>query len=148
VDSGKSDGRCVHLLGCEGWRYYSRKHRPHFAALRYLVGTDDSGRWAIRVPGTLTTVADAVDWITPAGVRRARAQKRRVLRQGNLYLIEAPAARHHLDSHADAEFGSHHYFRRARLLIHPEHAPLTVPPGRWQAHEQRSLATGRGAARD
>src|SRR4030042_6495321 len=56
LDTGKSEGKTVHLLGCEGWRYYSRNFGARPASLRYLVGQDDSGLWGVRGPGTLDTV--------------------------------------------------------------------------------------------
>lgn len=147
--SGKSEGKTVHLVGCDAWRYYSRRFGSRPASLRYLVGKDDSGLWAVRVPGKVDTVADAVAYITPAIVLKARKARRRVLRQGNLYLVEAPRARAHLDNSPIASFGSHEYHRRARVLLHPEHAPLQVPAGVcWVPVEQKTLNTARGGVND
>ena len=146
VDTGKSERKTVHLLGCEGWRYYSRNFGSKHATLRYLVGTDDSGSWAVRVPGTCESVSEAVKFVTPAIVVKARAKKRRVLRQGNLYLVESPRSKNYLDS--NEHFGGHEYYKNARVILHSEHQPLLVPPGRWRAVSQKSLETNRGAARD
>ena len=154
IGQGKSEGKTVYLLGCDGYRYYSRRYGSGKAALRYLAGKDDSGLWATRVPGTCESVKDAIDFIVPSVVPKARAKKLRVLRQGNLYLVETPKAKNHIDADSDwyfaglSEYGSHTYYKNARVICHPEHTALRVPPGRWQAVEQKSLATNRGAARD
>ncbi len=152
---GRSKGYWIHcepvdqkdglaLMYAEGWRFYSRKYGSRKASIAYLVGMDDSGRWAVRVPATCTTVADAIDWLEPPAVKRARAAGRRVLRQGNLYLVEVK--RSGVDE--DTTFGRHSYYHRARVVLHPEHAPILVPPGRWTFVPQKALETGRGGAAD
>jgi hypothetical protein len=155
LDRGKSENKTVYLLGCEGWRYYSRNFGSRRATLRYLCGIDDSGTWAVRVPGTIGSAKEAVDWVTPKAVVAARKKRQPVLRQGNLYLIKNDRAKNHIDSNASfrffadvAEFGNHEYYSRARVLLHPEHKPLRVPPGRWVAVVQKSLVTHRGGAAD
>lgn len=75
------------LLGAEGWRKYTRKYSA-FATLRYLCGIDDNGPWAVRVPGSCTTVEEALDYTIPAEVKRAHQTGRRVLRQGDVFAIE------------------------------------------------------------
>jgi hypothetical protein len=84
----RSRGLCV--LHAEGWRYYSR--RSWHAALSYLCGGDEGGPWAVRVPGTITTVTGALDAITPAAARHAAAAGKAMLRQGDLYALETTAA--------------------------------------------------------
>lgn len=76
VDQGTSEGVPVYLLRAEGWRYYSRRFGARPAAVAYLAGHDDSGPWAARVPGTCETTEAAVEWLTPAPVRRARQRAR------------------------------------------------------------------------
>ncbi|MFC6883406.1 hypothetical protein [Actinomadura yumaensis] len=76
------------VLHVDGWRYYSRRHGSRRAALSYLCGVDDAGPWAVRVPGTIVTVADAVAWVIPAEVTKAPADGRQVRRQGDVYAVE------------------------------------------------------------
>jgi len=74
VDTDKGEG--LLLLHAEGWRYYSRRFGSRPATLSYLVGLDDNGPWAVRVPGTIETVRGALQWITPKEVKEARSDWR------------------------------------------------------------------------
>ena len=133
------------LLRAEGWRQYSRRYGARRATLAYLAGRDDSGDWAVRVPGTVTTVAGAESWLMPAAVRRAQAQGRTVRRQGDVYAVGCAARydlagldtlppRHNVVGGLDAGAG--------RWLTHPEHAPLWLgEPTRL--FPQSALAMGR-----
>lgn len=80
------------LMRAEGWRKYG-SHPARYVKLAYLCGVDDNGRWAVRVPGTFTSVRGALDWLTPAAVKKARDKGQRVWRQGDVYLIEISAHR-------------------------------------------------------
>ena len=84
--SDESGGLAV--LHTAGFRAYSRGHGCHWATLSYLCGTDDNGPWAVRVPGTITTVPAAQYWVTPAAVHKALRTGWRVRRQGDIYAIE------------------------------------------------------------
>ena len=114
------------VLHCSGWRYYSSRAGSWRASLSYLCGTDDNGRWAVRVPGTATTVADAVDFVEPREVRDARAAGRKVLRQGDVYAVETTRA-HDGKGRLPAR---HQWDPQARTLTHDDpdrpHAPLHV----------------------
>lgn len=126
------------LLHASGWRQYAGQ-RSHRAALSYLCGNEDGQDWAVRVPGTITTVRQALAWITPADVRSAEAAGRRVLRQGDVYAIET--ARLHDGKGELPE--RHHWDPGTRLLLHPEHPPLHLPyPVRFVP--QRAYGMGRG----
>lgn len=57
------------LLHAAGWRYYSARFGSRPASLSYLCGSDDAGDWAVRVPGTITTVH--------GGARLGRARRGR-----------------------------------------------------------------------
>jgi hypothetical protein len=80
------------LLSASGWRHYSSRFGARPATITYLCGRDDNGRWAVRVPGTVATVAEALDAITPAPVKKALEAGRPVLRQGDVYAIETTKA--------------------------------------------------------
>jgi hypothetical protein len=77
------------LLHVTAWRYYSRQFGSRRATLSYLCGRDDNGDWAARVPGTITTVAAALAWLTPG--RGDEGTRGRAARR--------PAGRHLRDRH-------------------------------------------------
>lgn len=135
------------LVTCQGWRYYSSRFGARRASLAYLSGVDDAGRWAVRVPGTITTVAEALTYITPAEVTQAIQAGRRVRRQGDIYAIETTRA--HDGRGADDLPEAHQWRPETRYLVHrPEdgrrHRPLRLPyPVRFV--RQRVLGMGRGA---
>ncbi|MFF7115462.1 hypothetical protein ACFY91_24570 [Streptomyces albogriseolus] len=81
------------LVKAEGWRYYSSRTPQRYVTLAYLYGTDDSGPWAVRVPGTMETVAQALAWLTPNDVVKAMDKGLRVRRQGDVYAIETTKRR-------------------------------------------------------
>ena len=155
VDRDRVTG--VVLLRAAGWRYYSSRVPSRFVELAYLCGVDDNGNFAVRVPGTVTTVAAALDWLTPAPVHAARSAGRRVVRQGDVYAIET-TARYAADSGWVVE---HHYFTAAAagtggVLRHTvddgdpaaglPHADLVLPfPARFVV--QSPYGMGRGGSR-
>jgi hypothetical protein len=129
------------LLTASGWRKYGRQgHRR--ATLAYLCGREDGQTWAVRVPGTVTTVSAALYWLEPAVVRDARLSGRRVARQGDVYAVETTKAH---DGKGDLP-ESHIWDAGARVLAHPEHGTLSLPyPVRFYA--QNAYGMGRGAGR-
>lgn len=137
------------LVHAYGWRHYSRRHGGHYASLSYLYGHDDNGPWAVRVPGTITTVAAALDWITPAAVKKARAAGRRVWRQGDVYAIETTSG--HDGKGADEIADAHRWNPTTRYLTHipadgRKHRPLRLTsPVRFVT--QQVYEMGRGAGR-
>lgn len=149
------------LLHCDSWRYYSRRFGSRHATLSYLCGKDDSGTWAVRVPGTITTVAEALRWITPADVRKAGWNGKRVRRQGDIYAIETTKAHdtpsgwvgddRRYDQKAAEWVTSHYWNAQTRTLVHRpqdgrKHRPLRIPyPVRFA--QQNVYGMGRGAGR-
>lgn len=130
------------LLHCEGWRAYSRSFGNRHASLSYLCGRDDAGLWAVRVPGTIITVADGLAYLEPAAVSAARAKGRRVIRQGEVYAVESVR-----DSGLHRLPAGHTWAPATRLLSHEGgHAPLHVP-FRARFIAQNGLGMGRGAGR-
>lgn len=84
---------------------------------------EDGQVWVERVPRHIRTVADAEAFITPAAVHRARAEQRRVLRQGDVWLVELRAGR---DNTALLPH-SHRFDPATRTLSHRQHGTLHVP---------------------
>jgi hypothetical protein len=117
------------LLHVEGWRYYSRTSPYRLASLSYLCGRENRHPWAVRVPGTITTVHEALAWITPAKVKDAFAAGRRVVRQGDVYAIETSQRRN--GTGLDLLPASHRYNPTTRYLTHHpddgrKHAPARL----------------------
>lgn len=139
----------LYLLRAEGWREYGRRHPARMARLAYLCGIDDNGPFAVRVTGTCETIAAALSDLTPAEVRKAQASGRRVLRQGDVWVIELDAkSRDNFSALPDA----HMWLADGRLLVHAsadgrDHRPLHVP-FKAKAVPQSTLRMGRsgGAA--
>lgn len=139
-------GQGLYLLRAEGWREYGRS-KARIATLAYLCGHDDNGMFATRVPGTCKQVEDALDALTPAEVRKARAEGRTVLRQGDVWIVQRkPSARAKDDFRALPE--SHRWDDRRRTLRHLDskgrsHRPVKVPfPA--VAVPQSTVRMGRG----
>ncbi len=141
------------LFHAAGLRQYSRRFGARWATLSYLYGVDDNGPWAVRVPGTITTVHDALAWITPKAVSKAIAAGLRVKRQGDVYAVETtPAKDGTWDDSADADvFAAHRWNPATRRLVHipadgRKHRPLQVTyPVRFVP--QRVYAMGRNGGR-
>jgi hypothetical protein len=118
----RRDGLC--LLRADGWRQYSKSYGARRASISYLCGTDDSGRWSVRVPGTIEHVSSALEWIEPAEVKAAKKQGLAVLRQGDVYAVQT--VRKALDGTGDRLPAGHEWDAVARTLTHTEHSPLHV----------------------
>lgn len=131
------------LLGADGWRHYSNRFGARRASLRYLCGRDDNGEFAVRLPGTVDTVAQAIDALEPAEVRVARAEGRSVLRQGDVYVISLMAgARDNFRALPD----SHTWDAGTRTVRHTgenPHQALHVPFSPAKAVPQTALRMGR-----
>ncbi|MFI9772779.1 hypothetical protein ACIHJG_38970 [Streptomyces sp. NPDC052415] len=137
------------LVPAEGWRYYSSRTKQRYIELAYLYGTDDAGPWAVRVPGTMRTVAEALAWLTPNDVVKALDKGLRVRRQGDVYAIETTAKRDG-DGHLNLPEG-HEWRTGTRYLVHNpadgrKHRPLRLPyPVRFVI--QSAYEMGRSGAR-
>jgi hypothetical protein len=120
-----------------------------YVELAYLYGTDDAGPWAVRVPGTVRSVAEGLSWLTPAAVAKAQAEGRRVRRQGDVYAVETTARR---DGRGVADLPEAHEWRAStRYLVHNpddgrKHRPLRLPYP-VEFIPQRAYEMGRSGAR-
>lgn len=138
----------LYLLHAEGWRQYSKAYGARRAALSYLCGRDDAGTFAVRVPGTVTTIADALAWLEPSEVTRAKAAGKRVRRQGDVYAVET--VRTHDGKGVEALPPAHEWRQSTRTLVHRpqdgrKHRPVRVVfPARFVI--QRAYQMGRSGA--
>lgn len=115
------------LVGAEYCYDYSSRAGSWWTGASYLTGTDDGGPWAVRVPRTLWRVAEALEYIVPAAVRKAQAECRWAGRQGDVWLVELLRG----DNNLRDLPRSHRFYnggRGMRVLLHREHGPLRVPP--------------------
>ncbi|MEU2426875.1 hypothetical protein ABZ619_38685 [Streptomyces sp. NPDC007851] len=137
------------LVKASGWRYYSSRSPQRYVELAYLYGTDDAGPWAVRVPGTMSTVAEALAWLTPNDVVKALDKGLRVRRQGDVYAIETTVA--HDGSGARDLPEGHEWRPDTRYLVHTpadgrKHRPVRVTyPVRFVM--QSAYEMGRSGAR-
>lgn len=137
------------LVRAEGWRYYSSRAKPRYVELAYLYGRDDSGPWAVRVPGSIHSVAEGLAWLTPAAVQKARDEGREVRRQGDVYAVQTTARR---DGRGVENLPDAHTWKAStRYLVHNpadgrKHRPLRLP---WPVEfvPQRAYEMGRSGAR-
>lgn len=117
-------GRRAWLCGCEYWYKYSRRVGSYFLEASYLCGNDHGQYWAVRIPGNIRTVAQAIDWLTPAAVARFQEDGLRwTARQGDVWLVELKAGADNLRALPRA----HTYDPDSRTLTHAQHAPIKVP---------------------
>ncbi|MCX4826898.1 hypothetical protein OG883_45510 [Streptomyces sp. NBC_01142] len=133
----------IALIRASGWRWYGKRVKPRYVDLAYLYGKDDASPWAVRVSGTVTSVAEGLTWLTPAAVVKAEAAGRRVRRQGDVYAIETTARRDGRGVLPEA----HEWRPATRRMVHRpadgrRHRPLTLP---WPVEfvTQRTIAMGR-----
>lgn len=108
----------------------------------FLCGTEDGQDWAVRVPGTLYTIKDALHWITPGPVRQAIKKGKTVYRQGDMYFIPLQISGPDLD----ALYGSGHTAARGTdgiTVTHGQHPDLLLPNLRnrysWRAVSQMQM---------
>ena len=112
------------IMHCSGWQYYSRQHPARHRQLSYWLGKDDNGLFVRRVPGTVRNVAQAVDAVTPAEVRRALQGGRKVLRQGDVWVIcLGKSASDNFDA---IQYTHHVWDRDNRTLRHESDSPHTA----------------------
>jgi hypothetical protein len=132
-----SAGERLWVISGSGFHRYSSRAGSWHTGASYLIGRDQDGSlFAVRIPSSILSVAEALEWLMPAQVRRAP----RVIRQGDLYLI--PAGRMNMDGLRGSR---HSYNKETRTITHPEHPAITLPAGNWRAVPQRVL---NGAAGD
>ena len=112
------------LFGADSWRKYSRQV-SYPINLRYLTGIEDGQRWAVRMPSSVNSISDALDWIEPAEVRHAREAGKWVARQGDVYLVELKSGKNNLSALPD----SHNFsvINRIRAFWHTQHKTVRIP---------------------
>ena len=122
--------------------YYHKYTKSEGWVIRgsFLAGYDDGHAFAVRIPGTIKTVAEAITWLTPAAVRNA--ENLGVLRQGDIYIVETVRK-----TDVSELAGTQHTFhvtpsRGIRRISHPEHGTATIPKSwkNFKVYRQRQMA--------
>jgi hypothetical protein len=109
----------------------------------FLCGRGDGQDWAVRVPGTITTVQKALDWITPAEVKKARAAKKKVFRQGDIFFLPMRLFGHDMGILRNGRHRAE-YTGQGVVITHPQHPRLVLPNLKdwtygWRAVQQKQL---------
>lgn len=120
---------------------YSRRAGAWKTGASYLCGREDGQDWAVRIPKTITTVDQAVEWHEPAAVRKAKSEGRWVKRQGDVFVI---ALRRGTDNLSDLP-ENHEFRAESRYLVHPQHRPVKLPQQPVRSYVARTLDGARGA---
>ena len=125
--------------------YYHKYTKSEGWVIRgsFLAGYDDGHPFAVRIPGTIKTVAEAITWLTPAAVRNATGKGLGVLRQGDIYVVETVRK-----TDVSELAGTQHTFhvtpsRGIRRISHPEHGTATIPKPwkNFKVYRQRQMST-------
>jgi len=129
------------LVRVEGWVNYSSRHPWRYCDVAVLVifDQDTRTRRALRVSPRVNSVAEALESLKPAAVRRAENLGVRVYRQGDLYFVPSRRPDYR------ALEGTRHEVVNG-VVVHPEHAPLPLP-GPCKAYRQIVIASGRFGGR-
>lgn len=131
----------VWVLHVQGFYRYSSRAGSWFTRASWLAGHDpdqESGYFTRRIPGNITSVEEALDWLVPAEVKQALDEGRCVVRQGDVYLVQMKRT-----DNLKGLPRRHVWDAERRLVTHPEHAPIHCPFP-VKAIPQR-LLTGYGA---
>lgn len=117
--------RSYALVRRSGWCQYSRSC-GWFVNRLFLVGKDtDSGWFSVQVPSSLDTVEEAVQWMKPAAVKKAEAEGRQVVRQGDFFFFQTVRKTNLAEKLSKLQWGG--------LNLNPDHA---------QSHQVRKTESG------
>jgi hypothetical protein len=134
------------VTGSGYYKYSARAGSWHQSA-SYLCGREDGQYWTVRLPGTITAVDEALQWLKPAAIRQAEAKGLPVKRQGDIYFRPMRIKEHDMR----ALWGTRHDARPrkggALTIVHPEHKPIILSAKyHWRAYQQTQVdGNGRSA---
>lgn len=132
-------GTTMWVYHAEYWHRYSRRVGSYFVGASYLCGIEHGQVWAVRVPRSITSVAKALGYITPAAVKHARDRGLEVLRQGEVWLVPTVRA-----EDWDLLPPTHEVLLTddwgGRALVHSQHGTLPLPAGvKFRVHLNKSV---------
>lgn len=124
---------------------YQRQFGNPLCKASYLMGMDDGG-WVVRVPSSIGSVLQGLEWITPLEVKKATEKGLPTHRQGDIYLVPKRLKEHDLSlidgTRHDATIDGD-----TITLTHPMHDDVTAtaPPGyRWRVVFGKQFVSGGG----
>ena len=118
--------------------HYSNRCGDWWTGASYLCGYEDGQYWAVRVPRTIRTVAEALDWHIPAAVRRAQDEGRQVIRQGDVWFVQLKRGKDNLDLPLGHDLRDGGY--GVRVVEHAEHGRVFFEPGTaWRSYTARTV---------
>lgn len=129
------------LINYSGYYKYSSRFGSWWQSGNYLIGREDGQTWAVRVPSTVKTVAEAQQWLMPKDVKDAQAKGKTVYRQGDIYFIKKRIKEDDFSALTDTR---HTVVDKDGVLTveHPEHPTLKLESsdkGFWRAYQQQQL---------
>jgi len=114
--------RGLRLYVADGWKKYSR-NCVYPVRLVYLAGVDRGQYWAIRCPASVKTIDQALAYTEPAAAKNARKSGLRVIRQGDVFIIEKKRGKDNLRGLP----ASHQFNPDTREIIHESHRKISIP---------------------
>jgi len=95
----------------------------------WLLGFEDGEVWISLVPSTMTSIKEALEWLKPALVKKAMKEGRKVIRQGDIYLIQMRGK-----TKIPNQMGRHLIEKTEKgiKIIHPEHKVRFVKGHNWK----------------
>lgn len=111
--------RGLRLYKLDSWKKYSR-NCVYPCTLVYLAGVERGEYWAVRCPSTVDSINEALDYTTPAEVKKAKKSGKKVLRQGDVFIVEKTRDCKSLLPE------NHTWNSETRMLTHPTHRDIKV----------------------
>ena len=114
---------------------------PH-SNVNYLIGYDDGSSFIERVPSSVDSVQEAIEWLKPAEVKKAEQEGRTVLRQGDVFFVEM--SKNSRKTIADYELPSNHTVRQTPdgiCVVHHEHTTLKLPHPYFKPIQRKTIAS-------
>jgi hypothetical protein len=112
------DDEFFFLINIEGWHGYSKKYFRKINRSALIV-SDETGNHAVRVPPQLD-IFQAIKYLKPAAVKKAEAEGREVVRQGDVYFVESQK------NNFKEISNSFHRVTETAEVRHPQHNTLQL----------------------
>lgn len=124
----------------DGWYEYSRRVGSYRQTASYLTGHEDGQYWAVRVPGTITLIIEALEWLTPGPVRRALEHGKPVRRQGDIYFVGSTRGKDDFSALFDTRHACRSRMNGGWTVVHPEHKPVRLSGKyHWKCYRQTQI---------
>jgi len=136
VDEGEINGKKALLFETGISSYYDGWWRG-VTRRRWMVGWDDGHLFLTQVFSTCESVQEALQRLIPADVKKAQAEGKKVLRQGDLWFVKTNRKIDSVDFEQNVEIRHNHvaekFNRQLQLatgrITHPEHGELDLSDG-------------------